>query len=337
MAKVKLAVIGCGGFVRSHLRAISDGVPEFRVVALCDVVRERAEAHRKEFFARRRVAVHTDHREMLAEVQPEAVIVSTPHTLHFRHCFDALSAGAHVMVEKPMVTNARHARRLVRKAEKAARVLQIAIQGTYTDTFAYARRLLSDGTMGELQLVTAALAQDWLNIVGGSWRTDPGLSGGGQLYDSMAHVLSAMMYLVDSPVREVFCWTDKKGCEVDVNAVGCIKFVNGAMASITSGGNSRSWLSHLYLQGTEGLMEVSPHGGDFRVTRGAPWRDPEPPIVGVPDDWDIPTVAPVRNFADAILHGQTPRCGGRMGILLADLMDALYESAATGKAVTVQA
>ena len=92
------------------------------------------------------------------------------------------------------------------------------------------------------------LAQGWLDLTRGWWRQDPKLSGGGQLYDSSAHVLSTMMYLVDSPVVEAFCYTDNKGAPVDINAVGCIRFANGCMATITSGGNCNTWKSLLIVQ-----------------------------------------------------------------------------------------
>jgi predicted dehydrogenase len=335
MAKtLRLGIIGCGGFVRkNHVKHIADHVPEFDIVGLCDLSEENIAALREELPDSAKPAVYRDHNEMLKDLALDGVIVSTPHTLHFAHARDALQAGVNVMVEKPMVTDSAHARELVALSEKQGKLLQIAIQGTYTDTFAYARKLLTDGTMGELQLVSGMLAQGWMTGTKGKWRQDPALSGGGQLYDSTAHVLSAMMFLVDSPVTDVHCWADNKGTPVDINAVACIKFANGAMASITSGGNCPTWYSHLVIQGDNAMMEISPHGGSFRVAG----KQLEEDITSAPDDWDVPTVTPARNFADAILQRDTPRCGGHLGILLADLMDAIYDSIDAGAPVRVEA
>ena len=323
MKSITLGVIGCGGFVKYHMRGIAQGVPEFRVVALADTDTGHARSLSREFLSRRRVGVYADYRELLAEAQPEAVIVSTPHTLHYKHCRDAIAAGAHVMVEKPMVTNAADARRLVAQAQKAGKTLLVAVQGMFTDTFAYARKLLADGTIGPLQIVTGMLAQGWMRFTEGAWRQDPRLSGGGQLYDSTAHVISAMMYLVDHPVQEAFCLTDYKGKAVDINAVATVLFENGVLATINSGGNCDTWYSHLVFQGANALMHISPHGGSFRVTGGKLAKD----IVKVPRNWSIPTVSPARNFADCILGRAEPRCGGRLGILVSELMDVLYASA----------
>ncbi len=326
MKKIRLGVIGCGGFVQYHLRRLPTDAPAFKIAALCDIVRDHAEHHRKEYCPRRRVPIYENYKDMLAEEHLDAVLVSTPHTLHFRHAYDALGAGCHVQVEKPMVTDSRQARRLVRQAEKMGKHLGVAIQGTYTDTFAYSKRLLAegaDGLLGELQLVTGVLAQGWMKATVGRWRQDPKLSGGGQLYDSMAHVLSSMMFLVNEPVTEVSFRADYKGCDVDINAVGWVKFANGAMGSLTSGGNCRTWKSHLTFQCENARLEISPHGGDFLINGAGV----EPEITGVPKGWDVPGVSPIKNFQDVILgKEQEPRCGGRVGILLADLMDAIYES-----------
>ncbi len=331
MKTIRLAVIGCGGFVHYHIKTVREQLPGFKIVALADIVDEHAQRLITQRGLDASIPVYPDYRRMLKEVRPEAVIVSTPHTLHFRHCYDAISSGAHVMVEKPMVTNADDARRLARHAEQKRRVLQIAVQGTYTDTFAYARELIANGEMGELQLVTGILAQGWLEGTRGRWRQDPALSGGGQLYDSAAHVLSAMVFLVNAPIAEVFCWTDNKGAKVDINAVGTIRFANGCMGSITSGGNCPTWKSHLILQGSRGLMEISAHGGGFIVTGG----ERKEPVTAAPKGFKVKTVAPVENFYDAIRGKATPRCPARLGIILADLMDGFYASAASRRPVRV--
>ena len=337
MKKIRLGVIGCGGWVRYHLGILTKSVPEFQIVALCDIVREHAEHHRKLYCPGRKVPIYLDYRDMLKEAKLDAVLVSTPHTLHFRHAYDALSAGCHVQVEKPMVTDSAEARKLVRHAKKMGKHLEVAVQGMFTDTFAWAKQLLaagSDGLMGKLQHVTGIMSQGWMKMTVGKWRQDPKLSGGGQLYDSTSHVLSAMMFLVDEPVVEVACFTDNKGCSVDINAVACIRFASGAMATITSGGDCSSWKSHLTIQCEKGRMEISPHGGGFLIARGGYKRD----IRKTPKSFDIPSTSPICNFADVILGKEKePRCGGRVGILLADLMDAMYKSAETGKVVKVAA
>ena len=332
MKKVRLAVIGCGGFVRWHMREVSERVRGFKCVGLVDTVAANAGRLIQECGVPADVPIYDDHLKMLKEVRPDAVIVSTPHTLHFRHCYDAISAGAHVMVEKPMVTDSTDARKLVRRAREKKRVLMVAVQGTYTDTFSYARQLLSDGKLGELQLVSGVMAQGWLEGTRGRWRQVPELSGGGQLYDSTSHVLSGMVFLVNSAVREVFCLADYKGTQVDINAVATIRFANGCLGTITSGGNCAAWKSHIIIQGSRGMIEIGAHGGDFSVT-GADFKKP---ITTVPRGFKFKTVLPAKNFYEAICGKAEPRCPGRIGVILADLMDGIYESVRTGHAARVR-
>ena len=330
MAKaLRLGVIGCGGFVHFHLRTLFEKMKtKWKVVGLVDVAADNARRVIDTYELTKEPAIYSDHKKMLRDIKPDAVIVSSPHTLHYQHCSDALGAGAHVLVEKPMVTNADHARKLVRKARRKGLNLQIAIQGTYTDTFAYSRQLIDDGTVGELQLVSGIMAQGWMQGTKGKWRQDPELSGGGQLYDSTAHVLSAIMFLVNSPVKEVFCYADNKGTDVDINAVGCIRFANGCLGTITSGGNCPTWKSHVTLQGANARLEISAHGGDFEVS-GRSFKEP---ITGVPKrGWKVKSTTPIQNFYDVIMGTDEPRCPGRLGIMLADLMDGLYASADTGQ------
>ena len=332
MKPIRLAIIGCGNFLKHfHVPVIKKCSRSLKLVAVSDASRERAESLAAEHFPKSDVAIHTDHLKMLKDAAPEAVIVSSPHTLHFRHCYDALSAGAHVMVEKPMVTDSGDARKLVARAKARKRTLTIAIQGLYTDTFAYARKLIDDGTIGKMQLISGIMAQGWMRGTTGSWRQKPELSGGGQLYDSTSHVLSAMMFLAGSPVREVFCWADKKRTPVDINAVGLIRFASGAMGSITSGGDCNSWLSRVTVQCEKASMGISAHGGDFIVNGVKLKKD----ITKTPAGWKLPTVSPVQNFIDVIRGKAKPRCTGELGIILADLMDALYKSISTGKPARV--
>jgi predicted dehydrogenase len=111
--------------------------------------------------------------------------------------------------------------------------------------------------------------------------------------------------------------------------VATVEFDNGCMATVTSGGNCPTFYSHLILQGANAVLEISPHGGRFRVDR----KKPDPlQITKVPRNWPVPTVTPARNFADVILGRAEPRCTGELGIRLSELMDALYASAGSGRA-----
>ena len=322
MAEIPLAIIGCGGYIGAHLEVLPH-VPEFKVVALVDPAPSKSNACQERWFPTRPVAHFADHAVMLRQAKPEAVIVSTPHALHFSHCMDALTAGAHVLVDKPMVTNPDDARTLVEFAKTQNRALLVATQGFYCDTFAYARRLIADGTLGPPQVMSGLMASGWMKYGGNTWRQDPLLSGGGNLHDSAVHVLGAMLALANSPVEEVYCWTDQKQLRVDVNAVALLRFANGILATLANDGNCECWDSHVHYQGQRGFFQLNPYGGRFAL-RLCDTRDT---VTAVPVGWQIPSVTPLRNFADVITGQAQPRCDGRIGICVSDVLEILYESA----------
>ncbi len=322
MAQISLAIIGCGAYIGAHLEVLPQ-VPEFQVVALVDPALGQTKACQERWFPTQPVAHFADHSEMLRQMKPEAVIVSTPHAWHFRHCLDALAAGAHVLVDKPMVTNSDDARTLVEFAKTQDRALLVAAQGFYFDTFAYARRLIADGALGQPQVISGLMASGWMKYGVNTWRQDPHLSGGGNLHDSAVHVLGAMLALANSPVQEVCCWTERKQLPVDVNAVVLLRFANGILATLANDGNCECWDSHVHYQGQRGFLRLNPYSGDFTLRL----CDTSSTVTAVPADWPTPSVTPLRNFADVILGLAQPRCDGLLGVAVSDVLEILYESA----------
>lgn len=120
----------------------------------------------------------------------------------------ALDHGLHVLVEKPMVTNSLHARELWRTVKSTGKVLAITFQAPYTDEFAHLAHLRDSGELGKVQLITGWVSQNWLKVTTGAWRQDPALSGGGQMFDTVAHLFNAVMWIMNNPVVEAACFYD---------------------------------------------------------------------------------------------------------------------------------
>lgn len=125
MSDVRLGLIGCGAHLARRL-------PFFTGATVAAVADPSAEA--RSTFAR---TAHgfADHREMLASVDLDGVVVASPHGLHFRHATDALDAGCHVLVYKPMVTTSADAIELERQTNASGRVVSLAIEGLFTSEF----------------------------------------------------------------------------------------------------------------------------------------------------------------------------------------------------------
>ncbi len=323
MAKVRVAILGCGGMAGAHARRFKPN-PDVEVVALCDVnegvVNAYIEKHLSDY---PRPAVFTDPARMYSEAGPDAVTIVTPHTLHFEHGMQALEAGCHVLMEKPMVTDADQAYQLAAKVNETGKVFTIGYNTPCTPQFRYLRNLIRSGELGKLETVTGWLTQNWRQATAGSWRQNPALSGGGQMYDSGAHLFNSLVWLVEQPVGEVLAFTDNVGTPVDINGTANIRFRNGVLATITIVGNCPNSGAGMYLSFTEGRVQVDGWNGTWIDVFKREGQVHDLPLQGQAE-------TPNDNFINAILGRDEPMTSPQNGINQSELMDAIYESARTG-------
>ncbi|HEY0007992.1 MAG TPA: Gfo/Idh/MocA family oxidoreductase [Tepidisphaeraceae bacterium] len=333
--QIKLAVIGCGGMAGAHGDWLKD-IPEADVVALCDINRDNMERLWKTKFGGRDGIRLYDSMEQLLQSPPpglQAVIIVTPHALHFPQAMAALDAGYHVLVEKPMVTSSDHARKLAEKVKETGLLLQVSFQSSYTSEFAYIRNAIQSGAIGELQTITAWSHQGWKPQGGRDtwkWRHDPEMSGGGQMYDTGAHLFNAIAWCLDRPVEEVFCWIDKKDMLVDINAVMTIRWQGGVLGTATISGNNPGWDEGIIIAGDKGRLHTGIHGGRLEHHDKKLGKIKYPSV-------PYPHYTPDKNFVYCLLGREKPMCPVRYGILHSWLMDALYESARTKAPVKLSA
>ena len=123
------------------------------------------------------VPTFADHQQMLAEVKPDAVVISTPHTLHFSQIMDSLEAGCHVHTEKPMVCTVEHAKQVIAKVEETGKHLMIGYQRHLQPAYMYCRQVVQSGELGKANFVTARQRQNWYRGTHGPWRINTARSG----------------------------------------------------------------------------------------------------------------------------------------------------------------
>ncbi len=322
--KVNLAIVGCGGMSHAHGGWINE-IPEARVVALCDINPANMDRLWREKFKADPSIRKYDSMDKLLKNPPmdlRAVIIVTPHTLHYPQAMAALDAGFNVLVEKPMVTASAHAKKLAAKIKKTGLMLQVSFQASHSAEFRYIREVLQRDGLGELQTVTAWSHQGWRPRGPKEtwrWRHDPKMSGGGQMYDTGAHLFNAIGWCLNRPVEEVFCWIDKKGMPVDINAVMTIRWQGGVLGTVTISGNNPGWEEGILIAGDKGRIHTSIHGAKLEHYEGAN-RIKYPKV-------DYTPYSPDQSFVHCLLGREKPLCPVRYGILHSWLMDALYKSA----------
>ena len=329
MDRVRLGVIGCGSMSRHHGRIFKQSVPEAEIVALVDPDANNLARYISEIFPDGpSPATFSDYRAMLAEAAPDAVLIVSPHSYHFQQVIDSIDAGCHVLVEKPMVIRTADAQALIAHANKHNTIVSVAFPGPFSCEFQYIRDLIARGELGEIYMITGVCAQNWLANVAGTWRTTLALSGGGNLYDSGAHMFNAMLYLTGLSATEVFAFIDNKDQEVDVVGTVAMRFSKGALGTAAVSGATTVFEQGIYIHGTKGSVKCSIYGGSMEVWLGTD----QVKYPAVPE-----TSALQQNFIDCIKGRATTPSPPVLGLRQARLMDAIYESARTGQVVRVVA
>ena len=190
------AVVGIGDISGNHLQAIVDH-PAIDLVAVCDIVPERAAAAAKLWGVRG----FTDVDELLREIHPDVVHITLPHHLHASVAAAALKAGSHVLTEKPVAESYGAGVELARVARESGRTLGVCFQNRYNDTSVAMRRLVDDGTYGP---VLSARASVWWHRDAAYYRASPWRgtwreAGGGVLINQTIHTLDLLCWLLGAP------------------------------------------------------------------------------------------------------------------------------------------
>ncbi len=324
--RVRLGIIGVGGIAGKHITDLLP-LPEAEIVGLADVNPGQIAKAKDKFPEINNVPEFSDYREMIKATSSNAVIINTPHTLHFEQAMHSFENGQHVLIEKPMVCSVNHAKELIRVSEEKGLALTIGYQRHFLSQFRYIKSVLESGELGEVIFVAALQGQRWLKGTSGTWRQDPGLSGGGQLNDSGSHLLDIILWTTDLAAKSVYACIDNRGSEVDINSALAIEFENGAKGTVSVVGDSLSqFYEDITFWGTKGaifyrhgkIMQTNENGESFEPT-------------------DLPKAGnPAAGFVNVILGREKNWVPPSCGLRVIELTEAAWESARKGTPVSVQ-
>jgi predicted dehydrogenase len=146
---MRVGIVGCGAVSSSHLDALAR-MPNVDVVAVCDTDEERAAAAARRFGIERSYPGPAD---LLDRERPDAVHVLTPPQSHKQVSIQAMEAGAHVLVEKPMALDADEAGEMLEASRRHARTLSVCHNYLFHRGVAKARTLMAEGRLGRVVAV----------------------------------------------------------------------------------------------------------------------------------------------------------------------------------------
>lgn len=345
MKNLKVAVIGLG-IGKAHVRGFI-AHPNVTVVAIADLDEKKLESIGDEFSIEKR---YTDAYKMLKAETPDIVSIATPNKLHKPLTLAAFDAGAHVFCEKPMAMNSDEAHEMIAASKAAGKRLMIDFSFRFTPQSWQLKKEIESGLLGDIYYAHT----QWLRRCGipgfGGWFGQKSLSGGGPLIDLGVHRLDLALWLMNHPkptwvmsstydhIATKLAKESNHTFDVEDFATAMIKFENGATIDLTA-----SWASHIKekelietrLLGTEGgiIQHNLNEGYDFAYEIYMNRNDCQ---YNMQPHGDIPAApSPMEHFTDCIINDTQHIATGEEGLLVMEILDAIYSSAETGNPVRI--
>jgi len=336
--KLRYGVIGAGVVAPLHVQAIA-ALDDAELIGISD--RESAVALAEEAGC----PAFVDHRELLA-LEPDAVVVCTPHPSHSELTIDAFEAGAHVLVEKPLAPQVREADEMIAAADRVGRLLGVCFQQRFRPVIAAAHELVASGRLGELMRTSIVdpLYRPNSYYRTASWRGTWEGEGGGVLMNQAPHTLDLLCHLAGPPAT-VWGVSRRRSqpMEAEDTATALLEYANGAVGTVAVS-TTEPGVQRIELVGDRGRIEIV--GETLAFQRFEPSLSEHlPTAVGmfdqpaiVSETVELPPgrgdhVEVHQDFAAAIRTGAAPRVPARDALWSLELANAIVLSTHSGQAV----
>ena len=321
---VKLGILGAGIIAHTFMES-APLVPQLEVAVICDVAedvaRVLAEPHN--------IAWETDYEDVLADETIQAVYIALPHHLHEQATVAAAQAGKHILLEKPMANSLEEADRMLAAQKQAGVKLMLGFTHRFHSELETAKRLIDRGELGKLTLAIDVMTTGG-KIPGWFWQKAE--AGGGVLHVNGAHSFDRLRWLMGSEITEIFAYADTydERKTVEDCTVVALRFENGAMGTTV-----QNWVtdlpvpskSDLDIHGTEGAIRIDTWSALEFSNAHHTWVQKR--------ERDDMFQKEIGEFVSAILEDRDPCVTGEDGRRSLVCVLAAYESARTGKPVSL--
>jgi len=258
-SKIKFAIIGCGRIAQRHAEHINN---KGLLVAVCDVVKEKADELGKKYNAK----VYYSLEDLLrSEKEIDVVSICSPNGLHAEHAIKSLQAGIHVLCEKPMAISVYDCGEMIKAAEKTNKRLFAIKQNRFNPPVEAVKKALDEGRLGKVYSVQ--LSCFWNrnpDYYQNSWKGTLKLDGG-TLYTQFSHFVDLLYWMVGDVknVNALMANYSHKGIiEFEDTGVVILEFYNGAIGTINYTVNSfqKNMEGSLTIFGEKGTVKI---GGQY--------------------------------------------------------------------------
>ena len=357
---IKLGIIGAGGMLQYHAAGFRQAGAE--MIAVADVAPGAAEKAAKEWDI---AEAYTSVEDMLEKSDIDAISVIVPNKFHAPLAIQCMNAGKHVFCEKPPALSAAELEEMIKVSEATGKKLMFNFNNRARPESREMKKLLQDGTLGEINSAQAKWARR-TGIPGiGGWFTNKELSGGGALID-LLHMVDLAMYFMGYPepahvmgkTFDTFItdpgfkgpWGIPDNAEgitdVEAAAHGFISFRSGQTLSLQvswaemikreevsvvfQGNKGGGMVERLFEE--DGIDETAIDACEIYVQEGGKSVDK---TIEVEECEDMGRINSAANFVEAIEGKAEPFNSPEQALILMKVIDAIYESSATGAPVAL--
>ncbi len=335
--KLKIAIVGAGAIAQTTHIPIWKNLPEVEIFAVCDKIKNKAQ-----WVAERHKIKHSfnDIDDLLKLEEIDAVDICTPTFSHAPLAHAALSAGKHVLVEKPMARNYDEAKKMVDAAKKYQRMLMVAMNVRFRPDAITLKTFTEKGELGEIFYCKTGWLQKKEKLVPRSWLSQKEKAGGGVFMDLGIQMLDVGLWLMGNHKAEsVKATTYNKITRLDVedSAAVFIHLENGATLTVEV-----SWtllfendFFYTNIFGTNGGALLNPlrihkelHGNLVNVTPSKP--------ESTKNLYQKSYENEIVHFVECLRKGGDFISSGAENLERLRIVDAVYQSAKTGREVKLK-
>ena len=345
---LKLAFIGGGGIARQHADYFSR-YDDVNIAAVADISDDCLK-HWKDALE---VPGYTAYQEMLQEIKPDLVSICTPNFLHYKPSLDAMKAGAHLFIEKPMAMNSRECRNIISQSRKLNRKISIGFQHRFEPRVQFISQAIAEGRFGNI-LQSRVYYHRRRGFPNWGVFGQKAQQGGGCLIDIGVHALEMCWYTVGRPqpvavsgnvwahigndpkkAKNVACqWPgwDTEAFDVEDLAIGQIRFGDGSIMTLEC-----SFAMHHEEEGMNFTIRGEKAGAQLDPLKiytddYGHMVNIEPSFIPETDIWETK----IRGVIDHMLHNGPNLAPAEDGLAVQQILDGIYRSARTGREVAVR-
>lgn len=351
---IKVAIIGTGSISKHHIQGYLKN-PNVELYAFCDINEQQLNKMGEKYGITR---LYTDKDVMLRELpEIDAVSVCTWNSEHAPCTIAALNAGCHVICEKPMATSAEEARAMKAAAEKNGKLLMIGFVRRFGNDCSILKDYIDGGFFGDIYYGKATYLRR--NGAPGGWFGDKSRSAGGPLIDLGVHVIDLTRYLLGNPkpvsvygatfhklgnrpgvkgANKGYSSVSRSNIDIfDVEdlATAMIRYENGAVISVEASFslNIKKDVGRIELCGEKAGAKIDPELEMYTNLNG--YMSNVQLTTPTALSFDGLFENEIDHFVDCVVNGTECKSPAEDGIAIMQILDAIYESAATGHEVTI--